>query len=268
MIPDETWISEPLQGDAYVLVPDGYTLDSLEGGTFVITGSTQDVRLSHTCGGGEEPAPPDVTVTKTANVTYDQDFEWLIDKRVVSVVPHSTTADVNYAIDVTKTGPFTVPGSYEVTGTITVQNDSSRCLGRRHHRPDGRASTRRRRRARSTIHSSKSCSPRTEWVSYDYTCTGIAGIPTGTDTNTATATIEFGLQQIPAVGTATVDFDAASVDQTTDDTATLTDPVLGITQSYSATGTQFGTKWASGRGRDQLRSGLHEHSDHHRGRLG
>lgn len=240
-IPDETWISEPLQGDAYVLVPAGYTLDSLEGGTFVITGSTQEVRLSHTCGGGEEPAPPDVTVTKTANVTYDQDFEWLIDKRVVSVVPHTTTADINYAIDVTKTGSFKVEGSYEVTGTITVQNvsadDAVADIVDLTDALDATAAT---------------CSLDVPFVEvilapgesedFDYTCTGIAGIPTGTDTNTATATIQFGLQQIPAVGTATVDFDAASVDQTTDDTATLTDPVLGITQQYSASGTEFGTK--------------------------
>jgi hypothetical protein len=242
VIPDETWISEPLQGDAYVLVPAGYTLDSLEGGTFVITGSTQDVRLSHTCGGGGEPAPPDVTVTKTANVTYDQDFEWTIDKRVVSVVPHTTTADINYAIDVTKNGPFPVEGSYEVTGTITVQNDSTDAsVADVIDLTDALDAT------------AATCSlddpfvevvlAPTESVSYDYTCTGIAGLPTGTDTNTATATIQFGLQQIPAVGTATVDFDAATVDQTTDDTATLTDPVLGITQSYSATGTQFGTKF-------------------------
>jgi hypothetical protein len=241
-IADDSWLEIPLHGDAYVSVPAGYTLTSLEGGTFVITGSDMDVRLSHTCGGGEEPAPPDVTVTKTANVTYDQDFEWTIDKRVVSVVPHTTTADINYAIDVTKTGPFAVAGSYEVTGTITVKNDSADSsvadIVDLSDALDATAAT-------CTLDD-----PFVEVVlapgesqDYDYTCTGIAGLPTGTDTNTATATVQFGLQTFPATGTATVDFDAATVDQTTDDTATLTDPVLGITQSYSATGTQFGTKW-------------------------
>jgi hypothetical protein len=242
VIPDETWISEPLQGDAYVLVPPPYTIDSLVGGTFIITGSDKDVRLSHTCGGGGEQAPPDVTVSKTANVTYDQDFVWTIDKRIVSVIPHTTTADVNYAIDVTKTGPFTVSGSYEVTGTITVKNDSADAsvadIVDLSDALDVTAAT-------CTLDD-----PFVEVVlapgesqDYDYTCTGIAGIPTGSDTNTATATVHFGLQDFPATGTANVDFDAATVDQTTDATATLTDPVLGITSSYSASGTQFGTKW-------------------------
>jgi len=126
VIPDETWISEPLQGDAYVLVPAGYSIDSLVGGTFVITGSDKEVRLSHTCGGGGgEETPPDVTVTKTANVTFDEDFDWTIDKRIVSIVPHTTSADVNYAIDVTKSAAIKVPGSYVVTGVITVKNDSA-----------------------------------------------------------------------------------------------------------------------------------------------
>jgi hypothetical protein len=46
-IADDTWLEIPLHGDAYVWVPAGYTLDSIEGGTFDITGSDQDVRLSH-----------------------------------------------------------------------------------------------------------------------------------------------------------------------------------------------------------------------------
>jgi hypothetical protein len=241
----DNWLAFPLAGDAYVTVPAPFTLGSLQDGAFTITdnsGSFKDVRLSHTCGGGELPAPPDVTVSKTANVTYDQDFEWTIDKRVVSIIPHTTTADVNYAIDVTKTGPFTVPGSYEVTGVVTVKNDSADAsvadIVDLSDALDVTAAT---------------CmldDPFVEVVlapgesqDYDYTCTGIAGIPTGSDTNTATATVQFGLQTFPATGTANVDFDAATVDQTTDDTATLTDPVLGITASYSATGTQFGTKW-------------------------
>jgi hypothetical protein len=255
VIPDDSWISFPLEGDAYVSVPAGYTLTSLQGGTFVITGSDKDVRLSHTCGGGEEPAPPDVTVTKTANVTYDQDFEWTIDKRVVSVVPHSTTADINYAIDVTKNGPFAVEGSYEVTGTITLKNDSADAsvadIVDLSDALDATAAT-------CTLDD-----PFVEVVlapgeseDYDYTCTGIAGLPTGTDTNTATATVQFGLQTFPATGTATVDFDAASVDQTTDATATLTDPVLGITQSYSASGTQFGTKFGLSAGGSNCNPGF------------
>jgi hypothetical protein len=238
-IPDDTWISFPLDGDAYVSVPAGYTLTSLQGGTFVITGSDKDVRLSHTCGGGEEPAPPDVTVTKTANVTYDQDFEWLIDKRVESVVPHTTTADINYAIDVTKTGPFKVPGSYVVTGTITVKNDSADTavadiIGLSDVLPGATCSL-------DAPFVEVVLAP-TESANFNYTCT-VAGLPTGKATNTATATVQFGEQTFnPDPGTAEVDFDAATVDQTTDDTATLTDPVLGITQSYSATDTKLGTK--------------------------
>ena len=244
-IADESWISDPLQGDAYVLVPAGYSIGSLVDGTFVITGSTQDVRLSHTCGGGGEETPPDVSVTKTANVTYDQDYEWSIDKRIVSVVPHTTNADINYAIDVTKSGPYPVDGSYVVTGTITITNNEASGGGSAEISnlvENGLTNT------GATCSLDEVFSPvvidAASSQAFDYTCTGIAGVPAGSDTNTATATLEFGVQSIEIPGTVDFDWADATVDQTTDETATLTDPVLNITQQYSASGTQFGTKWA------------------------
>jgi len=243
VIPDETWISDPLQGDAYVLVPAGYTINSLQGGTFVITGSDKDVRLSHTCGGDEQPAPPDVSVTKTANTSYTQDYEWSIDKKVLSVVPHSTNADINYEIDVTKTGPIVDLSSIKVTGTITVTNDSAvggsvaDIVGLVDALDSGNATC-----PLDTPFTEIVLDP-AQSVSYDYTCTGFAAVPASVDTNKATASVDFGEQDFTVDGTASVDFSTATV-TTTDATATLTDPVLGITQQYSASGAQFGTKWA------------------------
>jgi hypothetical protein len=243
VIPDESWISDPLQGDAYVLVPAGYTIGSLQGGTFVITGSDKDVRLSHTCGGGEEPAPPDVTVTKTANTSYTEDYEWSIDKRVVSIVPHTLSADVNYAIDVTRTGPVVDLSSIKVTGTITVTNDSgvggsvADIVGLVDALDSGNATC-----TLDTSFTEIILDP-ADSVSYDYTCSGFASVPAVVDTNRATASVDFGEQDFTVDGTAAVDFSTATV-TTTDATATLIDPVLGVTAPFSASGTQFGTKWA------------------------
>lgn len=243
VIPDESWISDPLQGDAYVLVPAGYTLGSLQGGTFVITGSDKDVRLSHTCGGDipPPPGPPEVQVTKTADVTYIDEYNWTVDKRVVSVVPHTMSADITYAIDVARLGPYPVAGSYEVTGAITIENLDTKQVADITALTDGLTTA----TASCTLDPafSEELLIPGESVTYDYTCTGIAGLPTGTDTNTATATLHHGQQDIPIIGTAVVDWASATVRDTLDETATLTDSQMpGMTWYFSGSGSVSYTK--------------------------
>lgn len=120
-----SWLEIPLSGDAYVAVPSGYTLTSLVGGTFLVSGDPVDeyVRLSHTCGTQPPPPPsrPVLTVTKTATHTSSADFDWSVVKTVKAYrLNNAGTIDVDYDIVVTKSALGNQMST--VTGTITVQN--------------------------------------------------------------------------------------------------------------------------------------------------
>ncbi len=225
--PDVAFQSIPLDGDAYVAVPAGKALADLQGGEFHITdtsGRFNNVRLSHTCGGNGEPGRPEVEVSKSVDVTYDEEYDWTVDKRLVRVVPHTTSADLYYVIDVTRTGPTPVPGSYEVTGTITIENldpptGSSVEITDLTDALPGATCALNDPFVPFTLDPGDS-------VDFGYTCDGIDGVPVGEARNTATASVTFGAQEYEVEGSKDFDWGDATVGDTIDETATLTDDNL------------------------------------------
>jgi hypothetical protein len=79
----------------------------------------------------EEPTPPDeaLTVTKTAEATYDRKITWDL-KKSVDPANHSGTAgesfDSTWSVGATKS---VVEDNYEVTGEITISNPNSQAVG-------------------------------------------------------------------------------------------------------------------------------------------
>jgi hypothetical protein len=79
----------------------------------------------------EEPTPPDETlsVTKTAEATYDRKIAWDL-KKTVDPASHSGTAgetfNSTWSVEATKS---VVEDNYKVTGEITITNPNSQAVG-------------------------------------------------------------------------------------------------------------------------------------------
>ena len=200
--------------------------------------SNDHFQVSHwiVCKGTTPPEDdPEITVTKDVHISYDVEYLWQVDKQVVPSLNEPGGADVTYKAVVTRTGPFAVEGSYEVSGTITVENTGNvevTLTG-----VEDLLST-----------SGSDCDVLgalpvdldvDDTLYFDYSCT-VPGLPAATDhTNTATADFDFDGEQMSEDSTAmTVDYTAALVGETLDETATLSDDKYpGITpNSYEGSG--------------------------------
>lgn len=143
----DSWIADPKDSHAYVPVPEGSDFGSLsvDGSTFTVIGTTKDVRLSHTCTGGDgTPPPPPVkveslVVSKTAVTEFHRDHDWTITKSVDKTAVKLYTdgsgdTAVNYTVDVAHTkstdsgwnvsGKITITNNGETTATIVAVEDS------------------------------------------------------------------------------------------------------------------------------------------------
>lgn len=184
-------------------------------------------------GGGDEPGPPIITVQKSAAVTYDEIYTWTVVKNFVGITAGWGYANLTYNVDVTRTGPFPISGSYEVTGDIRVANigETDANLDTLIDVLPGATCTVNGFTPGPLVAGGE--------VNVDYSCT-VPGLPAGDAVNTATAGFSYGEANTGTEsGTAPVDYDAATVDETKDATATLSDDKYpGITpSSYSDSGT-------------------------------
>jgi hypothetical protein len=122
---DMDFIVHPKNGHAYVPVPAGKSVSDLEDGTFLVTGSRKDVRLSHTCEG--ETDNPVLTVSKTAEVFASIQWDWSLEKSIAEDggprFVEGPALEVDYLLAWEKLGPKT--SSYVVSGTITVSNGNN-----------------------------------------------------------------------------------------------------------------------------------------------
>jgi hypothetical protein len=127
---DDEWlenlasIPHPTSGHAYVSPPPGKALTDLQDGLFHISGSTKKVRLSHLCEGETPPNTPDITVTKTAEVSKSIEWDWSLAKSIDEDggprLIEGPALEVDYLLEWEKLGPKT--SSYVVSGEITVSN--------------------------------------------------------------------------------------------------------------------------------------------------
>ena len=196
------------------------------------------LNLSHVCPAADPDLPPppvpSISVSKTVAVTHDETYDWSADKRYLGATAVGSTAvDATYAVDVVRSGPRPVPGSYIVSGDITVTNTG-----------DVPVSINSVTDALST--DGAACSveasvPATLDVAaapavYAYSCT-VADLPSAAGTNTATVGWSFDGNALadassPAVA---VDYATSAVVNTFNATATLSDDRFpGITPATYA----------------------------------
>jgi hypothetical protein len=86
-----------------------------------------NLNLSHTCVGPPRHTADDLTVSKTANTSYDRTFKWTIDKSADKSTVYSAgggeSGNVHYTIDVTKDAG--TDSNFLVSGDITVLNPTT-----------------------------------------------------------------------------------------------------------------------------------------------
>ena len=128
VIGDDDWIRhDKMGGHAYVPVPSGYTLDSLDGGWFEVTGESDKVVLSHVCDPGVSKVEK-LDVSKTAVTTYQRAHHWSLDKSVDQnlvklSIDGSGDTTLNYTVAVGYEN-FTDSG-WNVSGVVTIKNSGN-----------------------------------------------------------------------------------------------------------------------------------------------
>jgi hypothetical protein len=209
--------------------PDTSTLFAYVDFTVGTTGSgSWNLVISHGCPGDNRPPSADLTVTKTANGSYDRECDWTITK---NALPSSQTVDAgqpavfHYRVHLTATcnriekvqvtGVITVfnqnPGSVEISG-LTDQFEGTDC----------------------TVDATDllvTTIPANGSVDYDYTCDldgNIDGIAPSGGTNTAT--VSWDDQEVEGTSTP---LEAGSAEGTADPTfeETLTDNCVDVKDS-------------------------------------
>ena len=120
------WIKHPRSSHAYVAVPAGLSWDSLRlpYSSFGVTGTTDAVKLSHTCTGGGALVEK-LEVSKTAVTTYDRAHHWSVDKSVDQsalklYTNGSGDTTVNYTVDVGYEG--STDSGWNVSGAVVIKN--------------------------------------------------------------------------------------------------------------------------------------------------
>jgi hypothetical protein len=178
----------------------------------------------------EEPTPPDeaLTVTKTAEATYDRKITWDL-KKSVDPANHSGTAgesfDSTWSVGATKS---VVEDNYEVTGEITISNPNSQAVGFSvtDELDDGTMAD-------------VDCDPNTAGNQASGTVPAKGSAECSYTASTATATLNSATVSAPGnsnvVATAPVSYTAKVVG---DETVTLADPLLSYSKMISGNTTE------------------------------
>lgn len=118
-----SWTASPKVSHAYVAVPNGYTLTSLQAGEFGVTGTDDDVKLSHTCG-GTTTTTTTTSTTSTTTSTSSTTTTTPDDEETTTTVKQTTTTTTEPE-QTTTTGPddgTTTTSTVVESTTTTIPN--------------------------------------------------------------------------------------------------------------------------------------------------